>query len=328
MNNTTINPATIYPTTSVVVCDTNHLSIIKVSGDDAKAFLQGQFSNDVNLLNELDTQLNSYNSPKGRMYTAFRLCLLDSNYYILLPTATVEPVLKRLKMFVMRSNVTLEDFSTQWKTLGISGEGLNETLEEHTLTLPANSNQSVKIGQKYLINITKHTSETPRVLLVGPEQEIIDTKNKLKEQLPLVGNEHWKRLDIHAGIPNIYENTMESFVAQMINFQLIDGVSFTKGCYPGQEVVARMHYLGKLKKRMYRVSLNSAAMPDDKIFDTSGGNQQSVGQIVDAQKNEKGGFDALAVIQVAAADSGALKLGALDGESIAIETLPYAFPVD
>ena len=312
-----------FPLNQAVLCDTRHLSIIKVSGDDAQSFLQGQFSNDVKLLNNLDTQLNSYNSPKGRMYAAFRLCHFDDSYYILLPADITETVLKRLKMFVMRSNVQLEDVSQQWKTLGISGEGIDEILQAHKISIPENKHQASKYGNAFVVNLC---GEIPRYLLIVPEDDIIKVKNTLKETLPLAGSEHWKRLDIHEGIPNIYSNTMESFVAQMINFQLIDGVSFTKGCYPGQEVVARMHYLGKLKKRMYRVTLNSKASPDDKIYDASGDNEQSVGQIVDAQPNENGGYDALAVLQVAVETSNALKLGSLQGESVVVETLPYSFP--
>ena len=313
------------PLSNTTVCNTSHLSIIKIDGADAKAFLQGQFSNDVALLNDTDTQLNSYNSPKGRMYTAFRLCNFDSSYYMILPKEVTEAVLKRLKMFIMRSNVTLEDISDHWKTLGVSGTEMNDALESQNVTLPENINQSTQCGKKFLINLS---SDTPRALFIGPESEIVDTRIALKEKYPLTESEHWLRLDIHAGIPNIYANTMESFVAQMINFQLIDGVSFTKGCYPGQEVVARMHYLGKLKKRMHRVTLDSSAKPDDKIYDASGDNEQSVGQIVDAQENENGGFDALAVLQVKAADANKLKLGSLEGEDISLETLPYSFPAD
>jgi len=308
--------------TENAMTDTSHLSIIKIEGDDAQSFLQGQFSNDVALLVNLGTQLNSYNSPKGRMYAAFRLCQFDSKFYMVLPNDVVEQVLKRLKMFVMRSNVTLENISEQWKTLGLSGNELNQTLEKLNIALPEDKGQSIQCGNKFLINLTV---ETPRALFIGPEQDILDVKSSLKDEISIAQPEHWKRLDIEAGIPNVYAATQESFVAQMVNFQLIDGVSFTKGCYPGQEVVARMHYLGKLKKRMYRVSLNAPASPDDKIFDSSSDNQQSVGQIVDAQLNENNSYDALAVIQVNAAEANALKLSSTDGEAINVETLPYAF---
>ncbi len=313
------------PITDTVICNTSHLSIIKINGDDAQAFLQGQFSNDVALLKDGDTQLNSYNSPKGRMYAAFRLCYFDASYFMLLPKEITATVLKRLKMFVMRSNVTLEDVSEQWKTLGLSGEGIDEALNN----LPENINISTQPGKKHFVKLSsEHNTGEQRILVVGIESEIVDLRIALEKTIPLTQSEHWLRLDIHAGIPNIYANTMESFVAQMINFQLVNGVSFTKGCYPGQEVVARMHYLGKLKKRMYRVTLNCPAKPDDKIFDASGDNEQSIGQIVDAQENENGGFDALAVLQIKAAEANKLKLESLAGETLNVETLPYDFPAD
>lgn len=306
-----------------LLCNTSHLSIIKITGDDAQAFLQGQFSNDVAQINDQESQLNSYNSPKGRMYAAFRLCNIDSSYLMIIPKEIVGPVLKRLKMFVMRSNVVLEDISDQWKTLGISGENLPELLDSQNMTLPEGIGQCNKYGDKYLINLS---SDMPRALILGIESEVVDLRIALEKNYQTAPSSHWLRLDIQAGIPNIYENTMEAFVAQMINFQLIDGVSFTKGCYPGQEVVARMHYLGKLKKRMYRISLEEKASPDDKIYNTDGSNEQSVGQIVDAQENENGGYDALAVIQVAAESSKGLKVGNQNGGSVTIETLPYTFP--
>ncbi len=308
-----------------VICNTAHLSVIKVDGDDAMAFLQGQFSNDVTLLNDGDTQLNSYNSPKGRMYAAFRLCKFDACYYLILPKDITETVLKRLKMFIMRSNVTLENISEHWKTLGISGSQTQEALNKLNISLPEASNHSVQSGNKFIINLS---SNTTRALAIGTESDIVDMRIALEKNYPLTQSEHWRRLDIHAGIPNIYANTMESFVAQMINFQLINGVSFTKGCYPGQEVVARMHYLGKLKKRMYRVSLNCPAKPNDKIYNANSDNAQSVGQIVDAQENENGSFDALAVLQVNTIESDNLKLGSMQGEQIRLEKLPYPFPAD
>ena len=113
----------------------------------------------------------------------------------------------------------------------------------------------------------------------------------------------------------------------MVNLQLVNGVSFTKGCYPGQEVVARMHYLGKLKKRMYRITIESNTLPDvgENIYIHDSENSQSVGQLVDAQPNDHGTIDALAVLQIAHAEGSDLRISSQEGAKLSVQTLPYAF---
>jgi len=303
-----------------VICDTSHLGIIKVSGEDTSTFLQGQFSNDINLLSETNSQLNSYNSAKGRMFASFRLFQKNEDYLLLLPREIIEPIIKRLRMFVMRSKVVLDDLSDNWKSIGLSGPAINKELTQ----VPENIDGVVHDGLVSFIHIP---GVNTRVLIVGPNDEIDKITNELNKKLTPTDANHWKRLDIHAGLPNIYSTTQESFVAQMVNLPLVNGVSFTKGCYPGQEVVARMHYLGKLKKRMYRIIIedNTTPTPGENLYLGDNENSQSIGEIVDAQPNNTAGIDALAVIQVNAIEKGNIRLATQDGPTVNVGELPYSF---
>ena len=310
------------PTTEInindsVICDTSYLSLVKVSGEDATTFLQGQFSNDIDLLTENNSQLNSYNSPKGRMYASFRLYKSGDDFFMLLPKEILDPIVKRLRMFVMRSKVVFDDLSAEYKSIGLSSPTLNTDINHYPEEVDG----------------TQHTKKMTylridqRVLVVGLNAEIDTLKNGLNDKFVQTGGDHWKRLDIHAGLPNIYSSTQETFVAQMVNLPLVNGVSFTKGCYPGQEVVARMHYLGKLKKRMYRILIEGQTIPTpgDNLYFGDNDKGQSIGQIVDAQLNDNAGIDALAVIQVSAVEKGNIRLGESNGPAIHVEKLPYSF---
>ncbi|MDX1812201.1 MAG: folate-binding protein [Gammaproteobacteria bacterium] len=299
------------------VCKLNEFSLIKITGEDARAFLQGQFSNDVNALQSGQCQLNSYNSPKGRMYACFYLLNVDDTFYMIVPGDIVEMLLKRLRMFVMRSKVTLEDISESNPLYGFSGEALLKQLAQKT-ALPAEA-MHVEQSDNHTIALLNNDRA------IGFGQDMDDIATSL--DATTADNKHWRRLDIHAGIPNIFASSQEEFVAQMVNLPLVGGVSFTKGCYPGQEVVARMHYLGKLKKRMYRVLIDSAELPKpaDNVYEQDSDNDQSVGQIVDAQLNEAGTIDALAVLQIKSAEEHKLCLGSKTGPGLSLRSLPYPF---
>jgi folate-binding protein YgfZ len=139
--------------------------------------------------------------------------------------------------------------------------------------------------------------------------------------------ESWALLDIRAGMPTVYESTKEAFVPQMANMQLIDGVSFTKGCYTGQEVVARMQYLGKLKRRMYRAKVDTGQAPasGSALFSASDASGQGAGKVVDAAASPEGGFELLVVTPTSCAEADDLRLGDENGPALQILDMPYAF---
>ncbi len=313
-------------TTGSILCDLSHMGLISAYGDDAETFLQGQSSNDVSQVSGSRSQLSSYCSPKGRMLANFRLFKRGETYYLRMPRELIEPVLQRLRMFVLMSKVTLEDADDALVRFGFSGPEAEAELSQALGTPPADDDAVVQIGEVTVIRIP---GPHPRFELYGELEPMKKLWDKLNVHAAPVGASPWALLDILAGIPTVYSQTSEAFVPQMANMELVNGVSFKKGCYPGQEVVARMQYLGKLKRRMYRLHMdsNEAPKPGDDLFDANDESEQSAGKIVDAQPHPDGGIAALAVVQIASAEAGRLHLGSRQGLALAIEALPYPLEV-
>ena len=304
---------------SEVLCDLGHLGLIRISGADAKTFLQGQFSNDVNEVSPTLSQLNSYNSPKGRMYASFRLYQLGDDYLIQIPRENIEPTLKRLQMFVMRSDVKLQDISDDMLGLGISGPKAEEILAKQFNQVPDSVDACVTWDNGLIARIP---GVQTRFIVICRAADAQAYWQGLSGQCKPCGPQAWTLLDIRTGIPNIYLATREEFVAQMVNFHSINGVNFKKGCYPGQEIVARMHYLGKLKKRMYRVNIDTAVLPAINTAIFTAGNEQNVGQLVDCCTAPDNTCEALIVLQIKNAGD-ELHLATADGPDIKLLDLPY-----
>jgi folate-binding protein YgfZ len=236
----------------------------------------------------------------------------------------VEPLLNRLRTFVLRADVTLEDTSEAWIRVGLSGP---DALTELESAIGEAVPQAVN-------GVLEHESfSIIRVPGTRPRFEIyatLDAARKIWDALNVrgapVGASVWELLDILAGVPTIYPQTSELFIPQMANMQLLGGVSFKKGCYPGQEVVARMQYLGTLKRRMYLVQIDTdtAPEPGDEIFSPADA-EQNAGRIVNAQAHPDGGYRALAVIQISSASTDELFLGHSRDARIELLELPYAF---
>jgi tRNA-modifying protein YgfZ len=163
--------------------------------------------------------------------------------------------------------------------------------------------------------------------MLGPFAPLRELWEALAPQAAPANAADWTRLDIQAGLPNVYDRTVETFVPQMLNLQLIDGVSFNKGCYTGQEVVARMQFLGKLKRRMYlaEVERDTPPQPGEELFTTSSASQQTDGWVVDACPLGDGRHALLVVTEIAAVDAGEIRLGA-DGPVLSLREPPYGFP--
>lgn len=314
---------------SDVLIDLSHLGLIRAHGTDARDFLQGQFSNDLRQVSAEHSQLNAYCSPKGRILTGFRLLMRDECFYLVLPHELLEATLKRLRMFVMRSQVELEDASEELAIMGVAGTTLGAQLAEHVHPLPTEADASHTTNAITAVRLAD--PRAPRYLVLAPPRQLITVWEALRPGAQASGPAGWRMLDIRAGIPQIQAATVEAFVPQMVNYQLIGGVSFKKGCYPGQEVVARMQYLGKLKRRMYlaRIEQLDAQAPPCAGSDlyTAQGDGQSAGKVVDAQPLPDGGYALLAVIQIAAAETGELRLHSQDGPPLQLEPLPYPVEV-
>ncbi|MCW8891242.1 MAG: folate-binding protein YgfZ [Sedimenticola sp.] len=304
--------------------DLSHLGLIRVSGEDAQTFLQGQFTNDTRDVTENRSQLSAYCSPKGRMLANFRLFMNRGDYLLQMPLSTHGNVLKRLPMFVLMSKAKVTDATDELCTIGLAGECAVALLGKHFSTLPEQPGATIQQADTTLIRLPG--AET-RFQLTGTPETIIPLWQTLAENASPGTPDYWSLLDIRAGIPNIYEETSDAFVPQMTNMQLVDGVSFTKGCYTGQEVVARMKYLGKLKRRMYLASVETDTQPSpgDELFAPGSASGQGAGRIVDVRPSPSGGYELLAVAEIKSFEEGNLHLINDQGPLLHPSSLPYAF---
>lgn len=307
-----------------VICDLSHRGLLEVRGDDATDFLQGQFGNDIRAVDAQHSQLSSYSSPKGRAYAVFRVLRTRDGYLLEMPADRIEPVAKRLQMFVLRANVIIEQAGDSRIHFGCSGPDAEKELQSALGVCPAEVEEVV---EKNGVTVVRVPGVHPRFELFGEIDAMRKAWDGLNVHAAPVGPRDWALLDILAGVPTVVEETSEKFVPQMLNLHALGAVSFEKGCYPGQEVVARMHYLGKLKRRMFRLAIHTQTppQPGSPVFQAGGNPDQSDGEIVAAELHPDGLYSALAVLQVAAA-KGELRWDAPDGAKAEVVELPYAVP--
>lgn len=309
------------PLGDCAITDLSHLGIIRVSGSNKLEFLQGQLTNDVNKVSETHSQLSSYCSPKGRMLASFRIVQLGDDLLLLLPMDLLEPTMKRLSMFVLRADVQISDASEDLKRIELSGNCASDLLPID----PPESANGVVTHDEY--TIVRLPGDRPRFLVISDCDCMEALWEEAKQVATPTSRASWALLDIRAGIPTVYESTKEAFVPQMTNLQLIDGVSFTKGCYTGQEVVARMQYLGKLKRRMYRAKVETEQAPTagTELFSESDASGQGSGKVVDAAPSPAGGYEVLIVTPISCAEANDLRLVDANGPALTILDMPYEF---
>lgn len=307
---------------SDIIADLSHLSLITADGEAAGSFLQGQLSNDIRLVTATHSEIAAYCSPQGRMFAIFRVLLRDGVYFLQLPASLMETTLKRMKMFVLRAKVTLADADTEWVRVGVSGPNTPAILAEAGLRLPGHNDNCVTDGGLTVLQIS---GPAPRFEIIGPSEAMERVWTRLRARLAPVGAAAWSWLDIAAGIPVVLPGTVEQFVPQMANLDLVGGINFKKGCYPGQEIVARMHYLGRLKQRMIRARVETRKRPEPgaPVYapDFVG---QSAGTIVDAQPGPDDSFELLAVVQISSIRNGELHLDSPSGPALQRLETPYS----
>lgn len=308
---------------SDVVAPLTDLGYVSASGADTEKFLQGQFTNDVRLVTASHSQLSSYCTPKGRMLALFRLIKRGDDTLMQMPATLLPPFQKRLAMFILMSKVKLEDATPRLATIGLSGPHAEDTLQDLGQTVPAEING---VFTQNNITVVRLPGTVHRFQLIGESTALQILWQTLAGKVKPIGEPAWELLDIYAGIPNVYPETVEAFVPQMVNLHLINGVSFTKGCYTGQEVVARMQYLGKLKRRLFRAHIDSDTVPapGSELFSTTSESGQGAGKVVLAQPAAEGGVDLLAVVQIGCAEEDNVHLNDAQGPKLQFLPLPYA----
>jgi hypothetical protein len=306
---------------SNVLADLSDQALIRARGTDTQNFLNGQLSNDIRRLDATHSQLAAWCSPKGRMLVIFRLLRRGDDTLLQLPASLLETTLKRLRMFVLRAKVTLDNADAELASFGISGPDAEKLLRDAAGFAPGEIDGCETRDE---ITVVRLPGPHPRFEIIAPTDNAMKLWTSLKPKTTPVAPPVWDWLDIMAGIPGVHPETSEAFVPQMANLEIVGGVNFKKGCYPGQEIVARMQYLGKLKQRMYRAHVEGDTLPrpGDSVFapDFPG---QSAGTVVAAQPAPDNGFDLLAVIQISSAEAGELHLGSETGPKLSLQNLPY-----
>lgn len=306
-----------------ILCDLSQFSSIVVAGADATEFMQGQFTNDVKLVDSEHSQLSAFCNNKGRMIANFRLFNHQQNYFFSLKSDLVEKSISHLQNYILRAEVAIQDVSEQLIHLGVSGENAIKLLSPFM----ENINQEIDgISHNAEYIFIRAAGNKPRYEIFCDVQHAKTLWQKISTQAEVVNSKSWDFLNIQAGLPFIDSSSSEEFVPQMTNMELINGVSFTKGCFTGQEIVARMHYLGKLKKRCYKVHIETESEPanGDKLFAENARAGQNTGALIATEKNPDSGYDALAVIQIADIESN-LFLNDADGPAVTVKQLPYSF---
>jgi len=299
------------------VVDLSHNALISVAGDDATAFLHGQLTSDVQALPVGGAQWSGWCSPKGRLLATFLLMRRADGYLLLLPAEIAASVAKRLAMFVLRSKVKIEDASPRLARIGLVGEGAAALVARHWGVAPAAMASTEKDGA------TCVALETDRFVAIVPATAAAPLLERLAGGAARGGVDDWERASIRAGIATIVAATQEAFVPQMANFDLVGGVSFTKGCYPGQEIVARTQYRGAVKRRMALAHIDGTERPapGESVFSAAFG-EQAAGTIVNAAPAAEGGFDSLVVAQVESLDRDDLRWKSPQGPALHIRAKP------
>lgn len=293
------------------------LAALTLTGADAASFLHGQLSTDVTAMSTGAVALTSYNSAKGRVLATLWLFRRSADEFVALAAADLAAALrKRLSMFVLRAKVVVgEDVRS---LVGVTGNGADAALAGAFGTLPA-AGHGVALPEVEWVALP----DGRHVLLADPGAAAALPARLV---LPAAAAPAFDLAGIRAGVPVVTLPTQDRFVPQSLNLDLLGGVHFRKGCYPGQEIVARMQYLGRLKERLFALRADGAPpAPGTPLFDPAAPDQ-AVGTVVNAASAD-GGSEMLAVANFEAAAAGTLRLGAPEGPPLALRALPYAIPV-
>jgi folate-binding protein YgfZ len=316
------DPAVLPPTP--VVTPHTQWALLRVAGDDGVAFLHGQLSSDVKALRPGDGQYWSYNSPKGRTLAngvLWRAPAGDDAVTLLLAADLAATIRRKLAMYVLRARVTIDDVTDHHALLGLAGAGAAQAAQEALGVAPPRAT-AVAFGA----NATAFALPDGRFVIVAATQAPI-VQAALARHASIVDADTWRWLGVAAGVPWITAATSDLFIPQMLNWDVLGGVNFRKGCYPGQEIVARMQYLGRLKERLFAFRSDAFdAAPATRLFSAALAPDQPCGTLVNAAPHPSGGTAILAVVQVAAADADDLALGTPDGPRLRRHALPYPVP--
>jgi folate-binding protein YgfZ len=300
------------------VAPLNTLGLIRAQGEDAAKFLHNQFTNDFALLGLSDARLAGFCSAKGRLQASFIGFKRSPTDILLVCSRDILPsTLKRLSMFVMRAKVQLTDATGDFALYGIAGSSLNTAIENkasHASSIWSKSD----LDEISIINLYP-ADGVARALWLAPRSHPAPAGLALAPAL-------WAWSEVRSGIATITQPVVDAFVPQMLNYESVGGVNFKKGCYPGQEVVARSQFRGTLKRRAYLAHVDGALQAGDELFASGDDDGQPCGLVVQAAAAPGGGFDAIVAVQISAFEAGQVRLAS--GAELQLTVPPYPLLAD
>ncbi len=261
------------PNTLTAITD---LAILKVSGKDASQFLQGQLTCNIHELTDANSFFTAFCNAKGRTISTLLILKNDGSFLLILPVELMEKVINKLKMYILRANVKLDYALDSYCLIGLNSTDTN-TIENFPAT-----NFEVSNGSEITIKLPANQD---RYLIISK----IDRGKQLWTQLTQTHHqsEQWSYQDISAGLAWLNTDSSEQYIPQMLNIDKLGGISFNKGCYTGQEIVARTHYLGKAKRALFLAECDKTTMVDRKTQIISHDNKQNIGKFISFQHTEQ-----------------------------------------
>ncbi len=305
---------------SAFYCPLSHEGVLAVRGSDAGKFLQGQLTCNLNYLDDAQASLGARCMVKGRMQSSFRILPEGTGFLLAMASELLDLQLADLKKYAVFSKALLTDESAAWARFGL--QQADTALQALGLDVPENAGATARQPGLMAVRVSPGRVE----LWAGAEQAP-GVREQLAAHVPEGTLNDWLLGQVRAGLGQVFGATRELFIPQMINLQAVGGVSFKKGCYTGQEIVARMQYLGKLKRRLYRLALAQADLPaaGSEVFSPTHGS--SVGEVVLAASTGQG-CELLAVLSADSVADDNLHLGAADGPRLSLLQLPYELDRD
>ncbi|MCB5187922.1 folate-binding protein YgfZ [Methylobacillus caricis] len=302
---------------ATILTDLSHYGLLSLEGEDAVTFLQGQVTNDVKKLDGTQGHYSGYCTPKGRLLALFLAFARQDTVYLQFDRALLEAVSKRLRMYVLRSKVVIKDISDATVRLGIAGNQASSALQALFGNVPQTEYATSTFEDVMIIRLP---GALARYEIIIPAEKAAGIWSALSQHATPANKTDWDLREIHAGIPEIVPATQEAFVPQMINLDALNGINFKKGCYTGQEIVARTHYLGKVKRRTQLAHIATDSRPNagDEVQDATGA---VTGQIVRSAPNPGGGYDVLAEIRLESLENGPVSW---QGNVMGLLSLPYS----
>lgn len=309
-----------------VLCDLSHYGLIAFEGPDAEAFLHGQLSSDVRALARDRCQLAAYNTPKGRVLGILLLWRIDGGLLAQCPGVLAEPLRRRLSMFILRSKLRASAADDRYVSIGIGGPGAGALLRILGLGPPDGDfgllrDLTLHAGADWRVDCLLRLPGGRYVALCADVGAATTLWSALRARGAVVaGPNVWSWLGVRSGIPEVLPPTQEQFIPQMLNLERLGAVSFSKGCYPGQEIVARTQYLGEIKRRLYRLHADQQNPPEPAtpVYAPMLG-EQAAGMVVNAAAAPDNGCALLACLRADAASAGAdLRLASPNGPRLTL----------